>query len=156
MLRLRIAGHPLHPALVHFPLALWLVAILWDVVGWWRADALWWQMAYWCLALGLVASLPAMLTGLLDYLALKPDEPGLNAATAHMMLMMSAATAFGASWIVRLQAGAAAAPSMLAFALALVGAALVAVGGWWGGTLVYRYGIGRVGAPGEVPRQRPR
>jgi len=146
MLRARIAGHPLHPALVHFPLALWMVAILWDLVGWRQADPLWWRMGYWCLALGLVASLPALITGLLDYFALRADEPGVNAATAHMMVMMSATAAFGASWIMRAQAGAAVAPSAWAFALALVGAALVAVGGWLGGTLVYRHGIGRINA----------
>lgn len=139
----RIAGHPLHPAFVHFPLALWFVAIFWDAVGWWRPDPLWWQMAYWCLALGVAASLPALVTGLLDYLALRPDEPGLDAATAHMMVMLSAAAAFGASWLVRAQAGAALAPSALVLALALAGAALLAVGGWLGGTLVYRHGIGR-------------
>jgi len=143
MIRARIAGHPLHPALVHFPLALWVVAILWDLVGWWQTDPLWWRMGYWCLALGLAASLPALITGLLDYLALPADEPGLNAATAHMMVMMSATAAFGASWVMRAQAGSAFAPSAWAFALAL--------GGWLGGTLVYHHGIGRINA-GDMRR----
>jgi uncharacterized membrane protein len=48
----RIAGHPLHPALVHFPIALWSATWVWDVLGastrlaggrratgaWWRAS----------------------------------------------------------------------------------------------------------------------
>jgi uncharacterized membrane protein len=136
---------------VHFPLALWMAAILWDLVGWWQADPLWWRMGYWCLALGLAVSLPALITGLLDYLALRADEPGLNVATAHMMVMMSATTAFGASWLIRAQAGSAFAPSAWAFALALVGAALLAVGGWLGGTLVYHHGIGRINA-GDMRR----
>jgi len=141
--RARIAGHPLHPALVHFPLALWFVAILWDLVGWWQSDPLWWQMGYWCLTLGMAASLPALVTGVLDFLGLRADEPGLNAATAHMMVMLSATTAFGSSWMLRALAGAPVAPSNWALGLALVGAALLAVGGWLGGTLVYRHGIGR-------------
>jgi len=64
-MRARFAGHPLHPALVHFPIALWMAAVLWDLVGWWQSsDPLWWQMSYWCLALGLAAALPAIATGL--------------------------------------------------------------------------------------------
>ena len=142
----RLAGHPLHPALVHFPLALWFAAVFWDVVGWWQPDPLWWQMAYWCLALGIVASLPALVTGLLEYIGLRPDDAGLDTATAHMMVMLSATAAFGASWLVRARTGAALAPSVAALTLSGGGAALLAVGGWLGGTLVYRYGIRRTNA----------
>ena len=143
-MRARIAGHPLHPALVHLPIGLWLAAVLWDLVGWWRpADPLWWQMSYWCLALGLAAALPAMATGLLEFLALQSDDRAINTATAHMMAMFGATAIFGASWVVRAIAGAAAAPGVWAVSLAFVGAGLLAVGGWLGGTLVYRHGIGR-------------
>lgn len=143
MIRARIAGHPLHPALVHFPLALWFAAIFSDLVGWWLADPFWWRMGYWCLTFGTAAALPAIVTGFLDYVALPPKDTSFNVATAHMMVMLSAATAFGASWMLRTQAGVAVAPSALAWALALIGAGLLAVGGWLGGTLVYRYGLGR-------------
>lgn len=144
MLRARIAGHPLHPALVHFPLALWFFAVFCDLTGWWRDNPFWWQMGYWCLTFGVAAALPAIVTGFLDYLTLPPTSAGFNPATAHMMVMLSATTAFGASWMVRTQAGVAVAPSVAALTLALTGAALLAVGGWLGGTLVYRYGIGRI------------
>lgn len=142
-MRLRFAGHPLHPALVHFPLALWFTAVFWDVIGWWRPDPLWWQMAYWCLALGLAISVLVLTTGLIDYLALPAEQPGIDTATAHMMAMFSATTAFGASWMLRALNGAAGVPSAWALLLGLFGAALLAVGGWLGGTLVYRHGIGR-------------
>jgi uncharacterized membrane protein len=137
--RARIAGHPLHPALAHFPLALWLAAVLWDAVGWWRAEPLWEQMSYWCLALGLAAALPTAATGFVELLSLRSDEPALGTATAHMLIMLTATGLFGASWLVRASGGAPA----WAFALAAVGAAVVLVGGWLGGTLVYRYGLGR-------------
>lgn len=140
-MRLRIAGHPLHPALVHFPLALWFTAVFWDAVGWLRPDPLWWQMAYWCLALGLAASLPALIAGLADYLDLPPEHAGVDAATAHMMAMLSATAAFGASWMLRALHGAASAPSQWALLAAFLGALLLGIGGWLGGTLVYRYGV---------------
>jgi uncharacterized membrane protein len=137
--RARIAGHPLHPALAHFPLALWLAAVLWDAVGWWRGEPLWGQMSYWCLALGLAAALPTAATGFIEFLSLRSDEPALGTATAHMLVMLTASGLFGGSWLVRAMGGAAS----WAIALAATGAAVVLVGGWLGGTLVYRYGLGR-------------
>jgi uncharacterized membrane protein len=148
-MRLRIAEHPLHPALVHFPIALWFIAVFWDAAAWWRPDPLWRQMAYWSLASGLVLALPVLATGLLDYLALRSDEPAIDAATAHMMVMMSATVAFGASWMLRAADGVAAPPSTWALAAALLGAVLLAVGGWLGGTLVYRHGVGRAYGEGN-------
>jgi uncharacterized membrane protein len=143
-MRARIAGHPVHPALAHFPLGLWLAAVLWDFVGWWRSgETLWGQMSYWCLALGLAAALPAIATGLIEFLALRADDPALDTATAHMMAMACAAALFGASWVLRAKAGAAIAPTAWALGFSFLGAAVLAAGGWLGGTLVYRYGIGR-------------
>jgi uncharacterized membrane protein len=140
----RIAGHPLHPALVHFPVALWLAAVLWDLVGWWRStEPLWSEMSYWCLALGLAAALPTIATGFVEFFALPSDDPAIDTATAHMMAMAGAATLFGASWVLRAKTGVAASPNAWALALSFIGAATLAVGGWLGGTLVYKYGIGR-------------
>jgi len=143
-MRARIAGHPVHPALVHFPVGLWLAAVLWDLVGWWRAsEVLWPQMSYWCLALGLSAALPAIATGLVEFFAMNSDDPAIDTATAHMMTMAGAAALFGATWVVRAKTGIATAPTALALGLGFAGAATLAVGGWLGGTLVYRYGVGR-------------
>jgi uncharacterized membrane protein len=145
VLRVRIAGHPLHPALAHFPVGLWLAAVLWDLVAWGLQDPLWRQLSYWCLALGLAAALPAIATGLVEFLALPPDHPAIGTATAHMMVMATATALFGASWVLRAQAGAAAAPGAGALGLSFVGAAALLAGGWLGGTLVYCHGIGREG-----------
>jgi len=142
-MRARIAGHPLHPALAHFPVGLWLAAVLWDLVGEWRStEALWSQMSYWCLALGLAAALPVIATGLIEFFAIPRGGPAVETATAHMMVMIGAASLFGASWVVRASAGTAA-PGAAALGLSLAGAAALALGGWLGGTLVYRHAIGR-------------
>ncbi|HEX5091692.1 MAG TPA: DUF2231 domain-containing protein [Burkholderiales bacterium] len=139
-MRARIAGHPLHPALAHFPVGLWLASVLWDAIGWWRAgEPLWGQLSYWCVALGLAAALPTALTGFVELLALGADEPAQATAAAHMMAMLAATGLFGGSWLVRALDGG----SAWAVPLALAGAAVLLVGGWLGGTLVYRHGIGR-------------
>jgi uncharacterized membrane protein len=144
MLRARIADHPFHPALVHFPVGLWFAAVLWDLVGWWSPqDPQWRQLSYWCLALGLAAALPAIATGLVEFFALPADGPAVETATAHMMAMASATALFGASWVLRAKTGAAEAPGAWALGLSLTGAGVLAAGGWLGGTLVYRHGVGR-------------
>ena len=149
-MRARIGGHPIHPALAHLPIGLWYGAVLWDFVGWWRTgEALWWQMGYWCLALGLLAALPTIATGLIEFFALLEDERAITAATAHMMAMAGAAAIFGAGWVLRAKAGAASAPTEWGYALDIAGAAVLMVGGWLGGTLVYRHGIGREEAAGR-------
>lgn len=149
-MRARVGGHPIHPALAHLPIGLWFAAVLWDFIGWWRStEALWWQMSYWCLALGLLAALPTIATGLIEFFALREDETVIKAATAHMMAMAAAAAIFGASWVLRAKAGAANAPTEWGFALDLAGAAVLTLGGWLGGSLVYRHGIGREEAVGR-------
>lgn len=138
--RLRIAGHPIHPVLVHFPVALWPVSLLGDIVGLWRGDPLWWQLSFWCLALGLIAALPTIAAGFIDYAWLPNDHPALGTANAHMLLMSSATIAFLVSLLVR--GGPAA--TTLAIAFSALGITLLVAGGWLGGTLVYRHGVGRV------------
>lgn len=140
--RLRVADHPVHPALVHLPIGLWFGALAWNGVAWVRPDPLWWQLGYWCLALGLLAAVPTILAGLLDYLALAPDEPAIDAATAHMMVMLSATAAFAAGWLLRAGTGATLAPPLWAIVCELAGGTLLAIGGWLGGTLVYRHRLG--------------
>lgn len=144
MLRARIAGHPLHPALAHFPIGLWFTAVLWDVVGWWQTDLLWYQISYWCLAIGLIVALFTITTGFLEYLAIPPKDPAMNTATAHMMLMATATAVFGTSWVLRTISGWESAPTLWAIILTLIGAGLLGIGGWLGGMLVYRHGIGRL------------
>ncbi len=149
--KLRIAGHPAHPALVHFPVALWPTSLLWDLVGLWRGDPLWWQLSFWCLALGLIAALPAIAAGFVDYISLPNDNLVLGTANAHLSIMAGATIVFLVSLLLR---GSPAAvdpsPPLLAVLLSAVGTVLLLVGGWLGGTLVYRYGVGRAdGSPAE-------
>jgi len=50
---MRLFGHPLHPALVHFPIAAWLFAPLADAAWWLTADAFFARVALWLTGLGL-------------------------------------------------------------------------------------------------------
>lgn len=141
---LKIFGHPAHPALVHFPIALWTVSLLWDGIGLAAGQPLWWAMSYWSLALGLGFALPAMAAGYWDYFTIDVSAPAYRTALRHALVMSGAAGTFIISLIAR---GEALPPEgarlILALAASSVGVALLAWGGWLGGTLVYRFGVGR-------------
>ena len=49
-----IAGHPVHPMLIPFPIAFFVFAFLCDLAFWGTADAFWATAALWLLGVGLV------------------------------------------------------------------------------------------------------
>lgn len=134
---------------MHFPVALLPVSVVWDAVGLWLGTAQWWTMSFWTLALGLGASLPALLTGFVEFAKLPSESPAARTATWHLMLTGGAVTLFLTSLLIR------GGPEMLegerligAIGCSIVGLGLLAVGGHLGGTLVYQHRVGP-----EVPNQ---
>jgi uncharacterized membrane protein len=144
MRRITIGGHPLHPATVHAPIGLLGTAFIWDALGIWRGEPVWWEISYWTLLAGVVLAGPALLSGFLDYLTL-PEQPALmRDANRHMTVMLLAASVF----LVRLllQSGSDSPLGSSRFTLILLsagGTLLLLAGGWLGGSLVYRHGAGR-------------
>lgn len=138
---IRLGGHPLHPAIVHFPIALWTVAVGADLAGWLAGQPTWWFMSQVCLALGVIAGLLAMVAGALDYAALPARHSAQNTAVRHMLWMGTAWFLFVISLAARGNLGSGP-PPLWAIAAAMVGFAVMAVGGWMGGQLVYRYWVG--------------
>lgn len=139
----RLFGHPMHPILTDFPIALWSTSLLGDLVGLWRGHVVYTQFAFWAIAVGLVIAVPAIVTGLIDYAAIPQDHPALKAVTWHMWVMLSAATAFACSLIARVGHPPLSGLSItIAIGLSVLGLCLLLIGGWFGGELVFRYGVG--------------
>ncbi len=132
-------GHPVHPLLTDFPIALWSTSLLADLVGFWRSREIYGQFAFWAIALGLVIAGPTIVTGLIDYAAIPQQHPALKNATWHMWIMLSAATAYACSLIARLGHSLSIG---LAVGISVLGLLLLLLGGWFGGELVFRHGIG--------------
>lgn len=141
--RMQLGGHPLHPVLTDFPLALLPLALLWDIVALWQGGDFWWKAAFWTLIAGLVAVLPTAVTGFLDYLTLERSSQALRTATSHMLVMLTAVACFAGSAVAH---GGPAAVSggraAVVLSLAASGALLFGMGGWLGGELVYGQGVG--------------
>ena len=145
----RFAGQPVHPALVHFPLALWATSSVWDALGACTGSLVWWQTGFWCLVAGSIMAVPAAVTGLTDLAALE-RTPAEDTAMRHMLAMGGAFAAYVIALMVR--AGTAPPPGWrlyAALALSCTGLVLLALGSWYGRRMVYEYGAGSSPRPGR-------
>lgn len=140
---LRIGGHPLHPALVHFPIAAWTLALIGDGVYLATGDPTWWRVAYWAIVGGVVTGLLAMTAGMAELATLPQAHRAWRSVNWHMSLMGSAWTLFTINALLRdvhspatsTSAGSLAALTLLSFLLLIVG-------GHFGAKLVYEDGVG--------------
>lgn len=142
---LRLFGHPLHAAMTHAPMGLLTTSLLWDVVGIWRGEAIWWAISFWVVAVGLAAAAAAATTGLVDYAAIEQGDPALDTGTRHMMFVLGALVPYGVSLFVRGGVGQPSSGKTMIAVLSLeaLGLLLLSVGGWYGGHLVFHHGVGR-------------
>lgn len=66
----RFMGLPLHPMLVHFPLAFWLTIPVFDLLALVRQPQPWWTLAVAATIAGVIIGALALMTGLLEYIRL--------------------------------------------------------------------------------------
>ena len=149
---LRVFGHPLHAALSHFPMGLLGTALLWDAVGAWRGESVWWAVSYWSVAAGLAAACVAACAGAVDYAAIAQGDPALETGGRHLLFVLGALLPYTVSIFAR---GGAEGPkgraALAVLVLDGVGALLLSIGGWYGGHLVFHHGVGvDVREPGTV------
>jgi uncharacterized membrane protein len=140
---LRVFGHPLHAALSHLPMGLLGTALLWDAVGVWRGEAVWWAVSYWSVAAGLASACVAACAGAVDYAAIEEGDPALGTGSRYLTFVLAALLPYIVGMFAR---GGPEGPKGKAVLAVLLldglGAFLLAVGGWYGGHLVFHYGIG--------------
>jgi uncharacterized membrane protein/nitrite reductase/ring-hydroxylating ferredoxin subunit len=135
------SGHPIHPMLIPFPIAFLVGALLFDVAGVVLGAPALWAVGTYLAAAGVVAALLAAVPGFVDYLrVVPPSSSGKRRATQHAAANVTATLLFAAAWLLR--GGPVPEPGALVLGLEAAGAALLGMGGWMGGTLVFRNQIG--------------
>ena len=135
--------HPLHTVFVHFPIALLGTSLAFDLLGLVRDEASWWAIGYWNIALGLVVSVITVATGLIDSTRVPQASPAAAIVTRHLLAMLSALSCYGAALAIRPVGQPPTATALLAtLGLEGVGLGLLLLGGFLGGDLVYRHGVG--------------
>ncbi|WP_414565261.1 MULTISPECIES: DUF2231 domain-containing protein [unclassified Anabaena] len=139
-----IAGHPLHPLTVIFPIAFLAGALGSDVGYWLTNDFFWARASLWLIGLGLLGGIVAAITGMSDFLRIERVRKR-TAGWTHMILNVAILLLTALNFILRLgNADARILPWGLL--ISLVVGTLTSVSGWFGAELSYRHKIGVVGA----------
>ncbi len=133
-----IAGHPIHPMLVAFPIGFFAAVLVSDVISIWAGPAFWSHVAMWLIAFGVIGALLAALFGFVDYFTVPMSTAVKKTATTHMILNLIVVAFYVAAFFVRYANEV----SAVGYVLTYIGLALLVVSGWYGGHLVY---VGLVG-----------
>jgi uncharacterized membrane protein len=136
----RFLGHPIHPMLIVFPLGLLATAVAFDIVGLAQGDNSWFGISYWMIAAGIIGGLVAAVFGLVDWVGIPSGTRAKTIGLLHGGTNVIVVVLFIGSWFMR--GSATNTPSNGALTLSFVAVVLALVGGWLGGELVDRLGIG--------------
>ena len=139
-----IAGHPIHPVIVVFPVAFLTAAAGTDIGYWLTRDFFWARASTWLIGLGLVAGILAAIVGMSDFLKI-PRVRKRTAGWAHMTLNVVALVITAINFWLRLDNPIGFIVPVGAIASLLV-ATLLGAGGWYGGELSFRHKVGVIGS----------
>jgi uncharacterized membrane protein len=135
-----IAGHPIHPMLVPFPIAFFTGALVTDIAYWRTEQLMWSNFSSWLIAGGLLMGGLAALAGLVDFAsrrAIRAQGPAWPHALGNIVVL---ALALLNAFVHARDGWTSVVPWGLALSACVV--VLMAVTGWFGSSLVYRHGVG--------------
>jgi uncharacterized membrane protein len=137
-------GHPFHPIFVTVPIGAWIASLVFDIAS--QAKDHGSQQlvygSYWLIVIGIIGAAVAALFGLMDLTRLQRGSRALKAGLTHMTINVFVLAAFvvDAIWRyddhasdVRVGGGQ--------LALSAVALGFLAISGWIGGMLAYKYGV---------------
>jgi uncharacterized membrane protein len=136
-------GHPVHPMIIPFPIALWVFSLVADVIYLWRGNPVWRDyVAFYALLGGIIGAAVAAVPGLIDWLSLT-DKAVVKIANWHARLNVIALLIFAASFYLRTTGGSGLISNSytIAIALSVLGVILISISGWLGGELVFKHGV---------------
>lgn len=135
-------GRPLHPALVHFPIALYPASLLFDGISYLAGDGNpFVKGAFVLLVAALAVSVLAVVAGLADFLRVPAGSGAWRVAVTHMTLQLVAAGLFVADAILRRRDLDVTTSPIGPVILSAVAVVIMAVGALLGSDLVYRHGL---------------
>ncbi len=138
-MRLHLGEVPLHPALVHFPIAFWTAAPVAEFAGWLGAGEECWRLGRWLALAGLALALPAMAAGLLDAIASRQRRDAEPHVWRHAGLMVFATTCFLLALLFGSGEALTRSAQLAPLSLHVLGVASLLAGAHVGGRLAYGF-----------------
>lgn len=135
----KIAGHPIHPVLVPFPIVCFIGTFATDVAFLWSGQSGWATASNWLLGVGLGFAVLAAIAGLTDFFG-DPLVRGHSDAVKHMIANIAAVALEAVN--LALRAGDPGAIASIGVYLSGIVVLILIYSGWKGGELVFRHGIG--------------
>jgi uncharacterized membrane protein len=136
----KLAGHPIHPMLIAFPLGLLATSFIFDLIHLGSGSERFGFASFYMIGAGIVSALLAAVFGLVDWLAIPHGTRAKRVGALHGVGNLVVVGLFIASWGIRY--GNPGRTGGGAVVLSLVGVLLALVTGWLGGELVDRLGVG--------------
>ncbi|HEU5382524.1 MAG TPA: DUF2231 domain-containing protein [Ktedonobacteraceae bacterium] len=138
--KVKVAGHPIHPMLIVFPLGLLATSLIFDLIHGITDNGFFSVVAFWMISAGIIGALLAAIFGLLDWLAIPAGTRAKQIGLWHGGGNVLVVVLFVVSWLIRLNAQSS--PNVFAYILSVIGVLLALFTGWLGGELVDRLGVG--------------
>lgn len=82
----RLAGHPIHVMLIHFPSALFPVSVLLDWISFFAQGNCINYAAFYTLSIGIISAVAAALFGAIEYAKIPSSHAAWNTASLHAVL----------------------------------------------------------------------
>ncbi|MEG4232562.1 DUF2231 domain-containing protein [Microcoleus sp. Pol11C3] len=140
---LSVAGHPIHPIIVIFPVAFLVGAAGTDIGYWLTSDPFWARASVWLMGVGFAAGILAAITGFLDFFKVKRVRDR-SAGWLHMGGNVAVMVLTLINLLLR-QGNPAEPIVYTGLAISIVVATLLGITGWFGGELSFRHKVGVIG-----------
>lgn len=134
-----LAGHPLHPQLVEFPLGLLPFSFAMDVLHALTGKQSFADTAYHTMVGGYVGGMAAGAAGALDYLSIPRETQSHEVANVHAGLNLGIMGLYSLNLLMRSRRRRG--TGVLPVLLSAVGTAGLIASAWYGGELVYKLGM---------------
>ncbi len=143
--------------LITVPIGALVSSVVFDIVHLATGNAVWASAAFWTMAIGIIGALVAAIPGFVDWWRIPRATRAKQVGVTHMLVQLLGTTIFIINWLMRYHAAESAGVGL--FILSVFALILISIGGWLGGELVERLGIGvwedaQPDAPSSLHRER--
>lgn len=138
--RVKLLGHSIHQISIVLPMGMITGVVIFDIAYLLLDQGRWADVAFWLIPVAVIGGLFSAVFGIIDWTGIpagtRAKRIGIIHAAANVVALVLLAISFA------LRYDAPASPGFAEIAVAWIGAACAATGGWLGGELVTRLGIG--------------